>query len=97
MDMESSSTKFQFIFLYPLGIDFVSSDYHLSMEICAVYLKFILEIDRIFFQIYLTTGNFIKIASKHSKKLFFLISCSNFQEKEKRKKQKIGKVVCHDE
>lgn len=96
MDMESSSTKFQFIFLYPLGIDFVSWSFWLPSSdgnLCSVF-KICLGNWSNLFRIYLTE-NFIKIPN--IQKLFFLISCSNFQEKEKRKKQKIGKVVCHDE
>ena len=85
MDMESSSTKFQFIFLYPLGIDFVSSDYHLSMEICAVF-KICLGNWSNLFRIYLTE-NLIKIASKHSE-TFLLNKLFKFPRKRKKKKAK---------
>lgn len=88
MDMESSSTKFQFIFLYPLGIDFVSWSFWLPSSdgnLCSVF-KIYLGNRSNLFRIYLTE-NLIKIASKHSE-TFLLNKLFKFPRKRKKKKAK---------
>lgn len=90
MDMESSSTKFQFIFLYPLGIDFVSWSFWLPSfdgNLCSVF-KIYLGNRSNFFSNLFNNREFYKNCFQTFKKTFLLNKLFKFSRKRKKKKAK---------